>query len=52
MFSPTGGGQVAFSIVSTGADGVASPGAWTLGDVPGDQSLLATVESATITPTR
>jgi len=48
-FAASGGGQVVFPIVSTGADGVASPGAWTLGDVPGDQSLIATVESATIT---
>jgi len=34
--------------VSTGADGVASPGIWTLGDLPGDQTLIATVESATL----
>ena len=47
-FNATGGGQVVFPIVSTGADGVASPGAWTLGDVPGDQSIIATVESASI----
>lgn len=47
-FVATGGGQVAFPIVSTGADGVASPGVWTLGDIPGDQVLNATVESATI----
>ncbi len=47
-FAPTAGGQVAFPIVSTGADGVASPGIWTLGDLPGDQTLIATVESATL----
>jgi alpha-tubulin suppressor-like RCC1 family protein len=47
-FTPSDGGQVAFPIVSTGADGVASPGIWTLGDVPGDQTLVATVESAKI----
>jgi alpha-tubulin suppressor-like RCC1 family protein len=47
-FSPSDGGQVAFPIVSTGADGVASPGIWTLGDVPGDQTLVATIESAKI----
>jgi alpha-tubulin suppressor-like RCC1 family protein len=48
-FTASDGGQVAFPIVSTGADGVASPGTWTLGDIPGQQSLIATVESATIT---
>jgi len=48
-FSASDGGQVAFPIVSTGADGVASPGVWTLGDVPGQQSLIATVESASLT---
>ena len=47
-FVASDGGQVTFPIVSTGADGVASPGTWTLGDVPGDQTLSATVESARI----
>ena len=47
-FSPTGGGRVAIPTVSTGADGVASPGTWTLGDVPGTQSLVARVESGTL----
>jgi hypothetical protein len=46
-FSPTGGGRVAIPTVSTGADGVASPGTWTLGDVPGTQNLVARVESGT-----
>ena len=45
-FVATAGGRVATPIVSTGADGVASPGVWTLGDIPGDQSVVATVESA------
>ncbi len=46
-FSATGGGRVAVPTVSTGADGVASPGTWTLGDVPGAQNLVARVESGT-----
>jgi alpha-tubulin suppressor-like RCC1 family protein len=47
-FSPTGGGRVAVPTVSTGADGVASPGTWTLGDAPGTQNLVARVESGTL----
>jgi alpha-tubulin suppressor-like RCC1 family protein len=47
-FTATSGGRVASPAVSTGADGVASPGVWTLGDVPGDQSLIAKVESAVL----
>jgi len=46
-FSATSGGRVASPTVSTGADGVASPGTWTLGDVPGVQNLVARVESGT-----
>lgn len=46
-FVATAGGRVATPIVSTGADGIASPGVWTLGDIPGDQAVVATVESAT-----
>ena len=42
----TAGGRVATAAVSTGADGVASPGTWTLGDIPGTQSLIARLESA------
>lgn len=45
-FTPSAGGRVATTTVSTGADGVASPGAWTLGDVTGDQQLIVTVEAA------
>jgi hypothetical protein len=43
------GGRVTNVTVPTGADGTASPGTWTLGDITGEQSLLATVESARIT---
>ena len=46
-FTPTGGGQVASPVVATGANGVASPGVWTLGDVAGAQTLVAKVEFAT-----
>ena len=45
-FTPTAGGRVATTTVSTGADGIASPGAWTLGDATGDQQLIVTVEAA------
>jgi len=45
-FTPSAGGRVATTTVSTGADGVASPGDWTLGDVTGDQQLIVTVEAA------
>lgn len=45
-FTPTAGGRVTTTTVSTGADGIASPGTWTLGDVTGDQQLIVTVEAA------
>jgi alpha-tubulin suppressor-like RCC1 family protein len=48
-FTPTGGGRVAATTVATGADGSASPGKWTLGDITGDQTLVAKVEFATTT---
>lgn len=48
-FTATSGGRVATTVVSTGADGAASPGTWTLGDIPGDQSLIVHVEAATLT---
>ena len=41
-----GTGHVSNASVSTDANGVASPGVWTLGDSPGDQTLTARVESA------
>lgn len=47
-FVATSGGSVASPTVSTGANGVASPGIWTLGDIPGDQMLIARVEAAEI----
>ena len=47
-FEATWNGRVTIPIVSTGADGVASPGVWTLGDFTGDQQLIARVESATL----
>ena len=47
-FTPTAGGRVTTAAVSTGADGIASPGTWTLGDVTGDQQLLVKVESASL----
>jgi alpha-tubulin suppressor-like RCC1 family protein len=47
-FVASDGGQVTFPVVSTGSDGVASPGTWTLGDAPGDQTLTVTVEAARI----
>jgi alpha-tubulin suppressor-like RCC1 family protein len=45
-FSPTANGKVTSPVISTGADGVASPGSWTLGDAPGDEQLVVTVENA------
>jgi alpha-tubulin suppressor-like RCC1 family protein len=45
-FSATSGGRVSLTVVSTGANGVASPGTWTLGDIPGEQKLIVSVESA------
>ncbi len=48
-FSATSGGRVSLGVVSTGSNGVASPGTWTLGDIPGEQKLIVTVESAKLT---
>ena len=50
-FSATSGGRIEFPIVATGADGVASAGKWTLGDIPGEQKLIAKLEFATVTLT-
>ena len=47
-FAPTGNGRVAKTIVSTAADGTASPGTWTLGDASGDEQLVVTVEAAKV----
>jgi hypothetical protein len=48
-FATSGGGRVASTTAATGANGVASPGAWTLGDATGDQTLVAKVELASLT---
>jgi alpha-tubulin suppressor-like RCC1 family protein len=48
-FTASAEGRVAAPIVATGADGIASPGSWTLGDTPGDQTLVAKVEAASLT---
>jgi alpha-tubulin suppressor-like RCC1 family protein len=48
-FTPTANGRVASPVVPTDANGIATPGTWTLGDIPGAQSLAATVEDATVT---
>lgn len=48
-FTASHNGRVASPIVSTNVDGIASPGAWTLGDTPGEQQLVASVENASIT---
>ena len=48
-FATSGGGRVASKTVATDASGIASPGAWTLGDLTGGQTLVVKVEYATIT---
>ena len=48
-FATSGGGRVASKTVATDASGLASPGAWTLGDLTGGQTLVAKVEYATLT---
>jgi alpha-tubulin suppressor-like RCC1 family protein len=45
-FSATGNGRVVNAVSSTNAEGVASPGTWTLGDATGDQQLVVSVEAA------
>ena len=45
-FVATANGKVAHIVASTDASGVASPGAWTLGDASGEQQLIITVENA------
>jgi hypothetical protein len=47
-FTASAEGRVAAPVVATGADGIASPGSWTLGDTPGDQTLVAKVEAAAL----
>lgn len=48
VFTAFQNGRVATPVVSTDANGVASPGKWTLGDIPGQQFLEAKVEDAKI----
>lgn len=45
-FTATGNGRVANTTASTSVDGVATAGAWTLGDASGEQQLVASVEGA------
>ena len=47
-FTASHGGRVTNASTSTNADGVATPGTWVLGDIPGQQSLEARVSDATI----
>jgi hypothetical protein len=47
-FTASANGRVASPIVSTGADGIASPGKWTLGETSGTQTLEARVEDAKV----
>jgi alpha-tubulin suppressor-like RCC1 family protein len=47
-FTATKGGRVESATVSTDANGVARPGTWTLGDIPGEQTLEAEVSDAAI----
>ena len=46
-FTATRGGRVVNTSTSTNAQGVATPGTWTLGDIPGEQTLEARVSDAT-----
>lgn len=48
-FTVFANGRVTSPVVSTGVDGGASPGKWTLGDIPGQQLLEARVEDAKVT---
>jgi alpha-tubulin suppressor-like RCC1 family protein len=47
-FTAFSGGRVTTATVSTNAGGVASPGTWTLGDIPGQQILEARVSDAKV----
>lgn len=49
QFTPSAGGRVSLAVVSTNAEGLASPGEWSLGDLPGAQHLTASVEDAVVT---
>lgn len=46
----TGGGSVSGATAITDADGLASAGSWTLGQVPGVNTLTVSVTGASVTP--
>ena len=48
VFTAFQNGRVATPVVSTDANGMASPGKWTLGDIPGQQNLEARAEDARV----
>ena len=47
-FAATGGGSPTTPSVFTDGTGIASPGAWTLGTTPGEQTLTASIPSASV----
>lgn len=47
-FTANRGGRVTNTSASTNASGIASAGTWTLGDIPGEQVLEATVSDALV----
>jgi alpha-tubulin suppressor-like RCC1 family protein len=49
VFTAHANGRVSSAVVSTDANGIATPGTWTLGDIPGDQLLVASVSDARVT---
>ncbi|HMC56792.1 MAG TPA: hypothetical protein VKH19_16560 [Gemmatimonadaceae bacterium] len=48
IFTAFQNGRVTTPVVSTNASGIATPGAWTLGDIPNGQALEARVEDARV----
>ena len=48
-FIASSAGRLTSSVASTNASGIASPGNWTLGEIPGDQTLQARVSDARVT---
>ena len=46
VFTVSANGRIASPVVSTDANGIATPGIWTLGDIPGAQLLEARAEDA------
>jgi len=47
-FSVSSGGRLASYVATTNASGIASPGTWTLGEQPGDETLEAKVSDARV----